>query len=452
MKHMGNPTLFGTSGIRGDAEKLFTSQFCFDLGRTFSKFLDSYKQDGVVAVGMDPRGSSPRIKAAFEAGISYEGREIYDEGATPVPSMCYVLQLDDFIVGSVMITGSHIKDYLNGIKFFAFDGEILTKHEKEIDNIYYKIKEKVKYRALRHSVEIKNRATEEYKKLLLDLSLKSYPKWKVVADPGDGAQSDVMPIILRELGVDVIELNATIQGFFFARDTENEPDFEPLKQKVKETGADFGIGWDSDGDRCIFVGKGGVFVPGDYTASIVARESVGDTVITPIATSQVVDHIGKKVIRTRVGSPYVIEAMKKYKSKFGFEANGGGVSGEIMYTRDGGTTTIKFLNILAKSGKTFEELISELPKFYLAKTKIDYKWELKDEILKRVKEHFKGKVDEMDGLKIWIDDDTWMLFRSSANAPEFRVFAESKSEGKAKKLLKEGLDFVENIIKTNAKS
>src|SRR5690349_10959286 len=115
--------LFGTSGIRGDAEKLFTNQFCFDLGRAFSKFLDHHKLEGVVAVGMDPRGSSPRIKDAFKAGLDYEKREIYDEGACPVPSMCYILQLDDYIVGSVMITGSHIKDYLNGIKFFVFDGE-----------------------------------------------------------------------------------------------------------------------------------------------------------------------------------------------------------------------------------------------------------------------------------------------------------------------------------------
>lgn len=444
---MSTKTLFGTSGIRGDAEKLFTSQFCFDLGRTFAKFLDSHKLNGVVAIGMDPRGSSPRIKDGFMSGLLYEGREIYDEGATPVPSMCYILQLDDFIVGAAMITGSHIKDYLNGIKFFAFDGEISVAHEKEIDKIYLEIKNKVKYRKPKHVQEIENRATEEYKKLLLDLASKTYPKWIIVADPGDGAQSDVMPIVLKELGIDVIELNTTIQGEFFARDTENEPDFEGLKNKVRETNADFGIGWDSDGDRCIFVGKGGVFIPGDYTAAIVARESHGNSVVTPIATSQVVEHIGKKVIRTRVGSPYVIGAMKKNNSKFGFEANGGGVSAEIMYTRDGGSTTIKFLNILAKSKKTIEELISELPKFYLAKTKIDYPWELKDKILSGAKENFKGiKIDETDGLKIYMDDTTWMLFRSSQNAPEFRVFAESESKEKSEKLLEEGIKFVKKTI------
>lgn len=440
-------SLFGTSGIRGDAEKLFTSQFCFDLGRTFSLFLDRHQQTGVIAVGMDPRGSSPRIKEAFESGLVYEGKEIYDQGATPVPSMCYILQISEFINGAVMITGSHIKDYLNGIKFFAFDGEILTDHEREIDEIYPEIKEKIKYRDLTKNIKPENRAAEEYKNLLLSLAKNPYPKWKIVADPGDGAQSDVMPLVLKQLGLEVIEINSTIQGKFFARDTENEPDFEGLKAKVRQTGADFGIGWDSDGDRCIFVGKGGVFIPGDYTASIVAREAPGETVITPIATSQVIDYIGKKIVRTKVGSPYVIEAMKKHNSKFGFEANGGGVSAEIMYTRDGGTTTIKFLNILAESKKSFEELLAELPKFYLAKTKVDYRWEQKEAILAKAKETFKGRVDETDGLKIWLDETTWLLFRSSMNAPEFRIFAESKIKEKSEKLLKEGLELVNGIIR-----
>ncbi len=439
--------LFGTSGIRGDASELFTNQFCFDLGRTFSKFLDKHKQTGAVAVGMDPRGSSPRIKDAFEAGLSYEGKEIYDEGATPVPSMCYILQLSDFITGSVMITGSHIKAYLNGIKFFAFDGEILTEHEREIEKIYSEVKEKIKYRKSKAFIINENKATEEYKNLLLSLAKGRYPRWKVVADPGDGAQSDVMPIVLKQLGIDIIEINSTLQGEFFARDTENEPDFEPLKEKVKQAGADFGIAWDSDGDRCIFIGKGGIFIPGDYTASIVARDVSSEKIITPVATSQVVDHIGKKIVRTNVGSPFVIEAMKKNGSKFGFEANGGGVSAEIMYTRDGGTTTIKFLNILAKSGKTIEELVGELPKFYLSKTKVDYQWGQKDEILKAAKDHFNGKVDETDGLKIWISDSTWMLFRSSMNAPEFRIFAESENKETSEKLLAEGLELVNNIIK-----
>ena len=139
-------SLFGTSGIRGSAEKLFTNQFCFDIGRTFAIFLDRHNQGGGIAIGIDPRGSSPRIKDAIEAGLIYEKREIFDQGASPVPAICYILKISDYYAGSVMVSGSHIQPHLNGVKFFAFDEEILKKHEAEIETIYKSIKNKIRYR------------------------------------------------------------------------------------------------------------------------------------------------------------------------------------------------------------------------------------------------------------------------------------------------------------------
>jgi len=109
--------------------------------------------------------------------------------------------------------------------------------------------------------------------------------------------------------------------------------------------------------------------------------------------------------------------------------------------------TIEVLNILAKKGSKLSELLSELPKFYIERDKIEYKWEFKDKIIEEAKSRFKGKkVEELDGLKIWVDENTWILFRSSANAPEFRVFAESKNKETAEKLLNDGLSLVKAVI------
>ncbi len=439
--------LFGTSGIRGDSEKLFTEQFCFDIGRTFAQFLTKHKQIGAIAIGMDPRTSSPRIKGSLIKGINYEGREVFDEGATPVPSMCYLLQIDPSMVGSIMVTGSHIKANLNGVKFFAFREEIYKKHEVQIEQIYESLKEKVKPSNKKTSIVESLKAGKEYKELLRQIAVKPYPNWKIVVDAGDGAQSDTISVVLKELGITVIEQNTTIQGEFMARDTENKEDFKMLCERVLQEKVDFGIGFDADGDRAIFVDSKGNFIPGDYTCSLIAKEAQGEFIITPVTTSTVVEHIGKKIVRTKVGSPYVIEGMKKVNAKFGFEANGGGVSSEIMYTRDGGTTALKLLNILAKNKITLEEAVDSLPKYYLNKTKMDYKWEQKETIVNAVKLEFKGiKTDEMDGLKIWTDENTWILFRSSNNAPEFRIFAESTDRQKSEDLLKKGADFVREII------
>jgi phosphomannomutase/phosphoglucomutase len=442
-------SLFGTSGIRGHAEKFFTNQFCFDIGRTFAKFLDKHNQEGGIAIGMDPRGSSPRIKDAIAAGLVYEGREIFDQGATPVPSMCYILKISDYYAGSVMVSGSHIKPTLNGIKFFAFDEEILKNHEKEIEKIYKSIKAKIKYKkAVEYEIHDEDRANEEYMEMLASIADHPYPTWRVVVDPGDGAQSDTMPQVLSRLGVKVIEMNATIQGKFYARDTEHLPDMQDLINRVKKEKADFGVGYDADGDRVIFVDEKGQFIPGDYTACIIAKEMVKDKVVTPISTSQVVDHIGKNVIRTKVGAPYVIARMKQVYADLGFEPNGGCIFPKIMMTRDGGSTTIYLLNTLKTRKKTLSKLISELPKFHSFKDKVDYRWELQEIILNEAKKRFKGvRVDDRDGVKIWTNDTTWILFRSSQNSPEFRVFTESSSKKKSSVLMKEGMSMVKEIVK-----
>ena len=97
--------------------------------------------------------------------------------------------------------------------------------------------------------------------------------------------------------------------------------------------------------------------------------------------------------------------------------------------------------------KKLSQVIAELPKFYSYKDKVDYKWELQDKILLASKKEFKGKkVEKIDGVKIWTDDTTWILFRSSQNAPEFRVFTESDSEKKAIELSKQGILFVKRFI------
>lgn len=444
---MEKRSLFGTSGIRGEAETLFTNQFSFDLGRAFAKFLDKHNQKGLVALGMDPRESSPRIKKAIISGLIFEGKEVTDEGVVPIPSLNYILKASSDYVGSLMVSGSHIKPHLNGVKFFAFKEEILKEHEAEIEEIYFSLKEKENFRDVDSKLIIyEERAKEEYINYLIEKAKRPYPKWKVVVDAGNGAQSDVAPYVLRYLGLDVVELNTSIQENFLSRDTEVEGDFADLQQKVKEVKADFGIGYDSDGDRCIFVDEKGNFIPGDYTGALIARKISKDSVVTPINTSSVIDNVCDKVYRTKVGSPYVVAKMKEVKSNFGFEANGGGIFSE-MYSRDGGRSTIEVLNILAKSRKSLSALISELPQYFLARDKVDYKWELKDRIIDEARKNFKGiKVDETDGLKIWLQKDEWILFRSSQNAPEFRVFAESKTQAKARSLLLKGINLVKEIV------
>jgi len=440
--------LFGTSGIRLSVKDL-TDQFCFDIGRTFAKFLKKHKQKGKVAVGMDTRKSSPRVKKAFVAGVLYEGYEVIDQRIVPVPAMNYLLLSSPSFVGSCMITGSHIRQEFNGLKFFAFDGEILKKHEREIEKIYEGIKGKVCFKGKKMKLKNSNQAEKNYERMLLSIDDSPYPKWKVIVDLGNGCQSKIIPKILKKLRLETIVINSSLDSAkFLARDTETEDAVKQLQRKVKKEKADFGMAFDADGDRVVFVDEDGEFIPGDYTGALIAKYSPTKVIVTPISTSQVVNNIGKKVIRTKVGSPYVIEMMKKHKSRFGFEPNGGGISAEIMMTRDAGSTTIKILNLLKKTRKSLKELLVTFPKFYLYRTKAVCPQELNDIILREARKKYKGiKTEKVDGVKIWIGKSTWILFRPSKNAPEFRVFAEAKTQSAAKKLGSEGIEFVKSFIK-----
>lgn len=445
---MTTQELFGTSGIRGEAEKLFTNQFCFDIGRTFAQFLSSNNQDGPIAVGMDPRGSSPKILRDIESGLIFEKCQVVDQGTVPVPALNWILKVTPY-AGSIMVSGSHVSSNLNGLKFFAFKEEILKNHEKEISKIYNKIKGMAKYRELSQPIEEESRANEAYQEMLVKLADVPYPKWKlVIVDPGNGAQSDTMPQVLSRLGLKINEINASIQGEFIARDTETEGVLAGLQNLVKKEKADMGIAYDYDGDRVIFIDERGEFIPGDYSGALIAKYSDTPVIVTPINTSQVVEHISKPVIRTKVGSPYVVEVMKKHRATFGFEANGGGISAEIMMSRDGGSMTIKILNLLKKQKCKLSDLVDKLPKFYLHRLKVDCPRALNKVIIKKAKTKFKGvKLEEIDGLKIWLDSTTWILFRPSSNAPEFRVFVEAKNKKKAQSLAEKGIKFVKDNIK-----
>ncbi|MBI3397253.1 hypothetical protein HY045_02140 [Candidatus Woesebacteria bacterium] len=300
-------SLFGTSGIRGDAESYFNDQFCFDLGRTFAIFLKNKFDQGGVAIGSDPRESSPRIKSSFSSGVIFEGLKIVDQGIAPIPSMNYILIVsNDNFAGSVMISGSHIKASLNGLKFFAGKEEILKTDEAQIDEIYNSIKKLVKFRNLSGQIVYDPTAVQFYLDYLEKKAKVPYKKWKAVVDPGSGAQSGVISNLLTKLGLDVVPVNDSNSKGFLARDTEVESDFESLKEEVKKNAADFGVGYDSDGDRAVFVDEKGAYITGDYTGTLVARMMPGKKIVTPINTSAVIESIGKEVIRTKVGSPYVV--------------------------------------------------------------------------------------------------------------------------------------------------
>lgn len=441
------PKLFGTSGIRGSASKLFTKEFCQKLGVVFGTWLKDKGKSGYVAVAMDPRDSSPRIKEQIITGLAVTGWEILDEGVVPTPALTYFVKESPHVGLGIMITGSHITAELNGVKLFI-DGEEVTKeHEAEIEILFGQIK--FNLQTSTPIIKYEQAAQELYVDMLTNLADLPYPKWKIIVDTANGAQSEIIREILTNFDIEVGYSDyCDIQSpHFVPRDTEYKGSATDLIQEVLRQDANLGVAFDVDGDRVVFVDDLGRFMPGDYSCTIIAEDSDSEAVVTPINTSDVINHIGKKVYRTKVGSTNVALKMKEVGATFGFEANGGAISREIFYGRDGASTLVKLLNILKKKKQPLSALYNALPQFYLYRDKVDCPQEKNQLIYSTVREKYSGKeLDDTDGLKVILEPEEWILFRASGNAPEFRVFTQSKNKDRSLKLGQEGIDLVKSVI------
>ncbi len=438
--------LFGTSGIRGDAEVLFTDDFCIRIGYSFGLWLKSKNKHGVVAIAMDPRESSPRIKSRVANGLAAAGFEIYDEGVVPTPALTYFVKEQPEVAGGVMVTGSHITANLNGVKLLVNGEEVTKTDEPEIEAMFAKVNSVSKVEPI---VKNESRALELYSEMLKSLAKGPYPKWKIVVDSTNGTQTEIIRRVFADLKLNFVHVNDfDIQSAHFVPcDTEIPGMFSDLMRHVLVTKADFGLAFDVDGDRVIMVDDKGRFIPGDYSCALLAKEIDTKSIVTPVSTSSVIDQIGKKVYRTAVGSTWVSAKMKEVGSQFGFEANGGSLNPEISYGRDGGITAMKLLNLLAKSKQKLSTLYDSLPQYHLFREKIDCPFSKYSEVLSAVKQKYsKYKSDDLDGLKIYVTSDDWILFRGSGNSPEFKVFAESKTLSAANKLGQDGIAVVKSVL------
>jgi bifunctional phosphoglucose/phosphomannose isomerase len=285
--------------------------------------------------------------------------------------------------------------------------------------------------------------------MLRNLASLPYPNWKIVVDTANGTQTEIIRQLFLDLNLDYTCTDyCNIQSpHFIPRDTEVASHFTDLMRTVLNTGADFGIGFDADGDRVVFVDETGQYIPGDYSCSLVAKHSDTACLVTPISSSSVVDKLGLPVYRTPVGSTQVAQVMKDKGCTFGFEANGGSICSELHMGRDGAATMVKFLNCLKKINLPVSSAIATLPKFYLFRDKTDCPKLQYDTIYQQARAKYSQySISDIDGIKIDLGHDEWLLFRGSGNAPEFRVMAQSPQKPRSEQLGAEGLALVKSIV------
>jgi phosphomannomutase/phosphoglucomutase len=424
---------------------------CYSLGTYFG--------EGPIVIGNDGRKSSPVVAKLARSTLNSAGLDVGYAGLVPTPCLQYAAKKMGYN-GGIMITASHNPPQYNGLKPTASDGvEISREDELKVEDIYYSRSfARVDGKGSEHTDENVIGSYIDAALALVDSDRIRAKGLALVMDIGNGAQAVVAPILAKRLGCKVVVVNEKVDGDFPGRGSEPTPDnLGLLSETVKSSGADFGVAYDGDGDRSMFCDNTGAIHWGDKTGALLVRHLLsskhrGAEVVCPLNTtmmlSKVAEEAGSKVIHTKVGSVEVSREMVKRKALLGLEENGGFMCGALNQVRDGAMATALVLDMLAAAQVPFSELVDRLPKMYQFKTKFVCKSRnVIDEAVKACIEHGSPRrVETLDGAKVWIDEETWVMVRPSGTEPLIRMYAESTDKSLLDSKVEEYSKLVESKI------
>jgi phosphomannomutase len=465
---------FGTSGVRGLVKDM-TDEVCWLYVTAFIQYLKADNQlsdGGQVAIAGDLRSSSPRIMAAAMAAIQDNGCVSVYCGLIPSPAIAlYGLQHG---IPTMMVTGSHIPDDRNGIKFNRPDGEILKADELAIRRQSVvlpegKFDQQGMFISSTDLPEAVPDANAHYIARFTDFFPEDCLRDKRIGLYEHSSVSrDCFKTILQALGATVTSLARS--DSFMPVDTEaiRPEDVVLAKQWAKAHDFDCIISTDGDGDRPLISDEKGNWLRGDIAGVLCARYLDVDKVVTPVSSNSAVEKSSyfEQVVRTRIGSPYVIEAMTALLSEHttvaGYEANGGFLQASELSlanntlsplpTRDAVIVPLTILLLADKLAMSISELLNTLPKRFTASDRLkNFPTELSQSILtsmqtndreqglKAIQHRFPAmgapvSIDITDGLRMTFDNDDIVHLRPSGNAPELRCYTESNTQERAEQL------------------
>lgn len=447
---------FGTNGVRGKFDFL-TPELAMDI----AKAIGIYFKRGRIVVARDARLTGECLSYSVVAGLQSVGCEVLDLDYASAPAAEFTvkkLKAD----GLIIITASHNPPEWNALKVVDGDGvTVSSERAVEIEKLIGKCENAGWEQVGRHKLVDSHQVIDRYMGAILEHVDKAKimrRKPKIVLDYGNGTALIVAPIFFRGLECNAVSINEKMDGRFPGRNSEPTKDnVKELIEQVRKERADCGIAWDGDADRVIFVDEKGEYVVGDKVFALSVLWKLSDmkkkaglldkmlggkpsAIVTTVATSKAAEDVaarfGAKTIYTKIGAPYLSEEMAKGKAVIGGEEVGGVIWPELSLAKDGLLTAAKMVEAVCE--KKLSEWISELPVYFNEKTKIECDAAGKEQIVNGMREYVKKnglKAIEVDGVRINFDGDCWVIVRASGTENYVRVFAEAKTQEKAKELM-----------------
>ncbi len=396
----------------------------------FGTFVGKKKR---LALSMDIRESSPVLKESFLKGLTGAGAEVLYIGKVPTPLLYFAIahyKLD----GGAAVSASHNPPKWNGLKLCGPMGRTYGAGfgQEEIKEIYSK--KRFAYRPGGRVIDISKKLMKDYENFLLKRAKIRKPL-RIGIDPGNGADSLIAANILRKAGIAVVPINDKPDGNFPSRSPEPKPEnITALSDLVKSRKLDFGVAFDGDGDRAMFVDDTGRAFFGDITLAMMVKNMVnkGDRVVYELSSSKVVEDMIKlkkaKGVKAKTGRAFIIDRMLENNAKLGGEHSTHFYFSDVYGFDDAIFAVIKMAELTSSSEKKMSELMDELPKYERIVSEFEVKDSEKFMIVSRMKDSLKKmkgvRVVTIEGVKM-IAEDGWLMARASNTTPKVKIIAES---------------------------
>ena len=427
--------LFGTDGVRGEANTELTPELAYHLGRAATLYFGE-KSDvrPRILIGRDTRISGEMFEAALTAGICSAGGIALLAGVVPTPAVAYLAREHKMQAG-IVISASHNPFHDNGIKFFGGDGYKLPDAvEDELETLVRRLQ--TNDDAARPTgrdvgvVEYRDDLLNQYIDYVAGTCSERFDGMKIVLDCANGAAYEAMPKVLRRLGAEVKVIHALPNGVNI-NDGCGSTHLDSLRRTVIERHADLGIAHDGDADRCLCLDEKGDLIDGDHILVACAAEmiragrlphkTVVTTVMANIGFHKAIAALGGRVDVTAVGDRYVLESMRKNGYTIGGEQSGHIIFAEHATTGDGLITALQVLAALSRSGKKASELnamMTTYPQLLVnVRVKTKHGWEENEAIRAAIRE----------GERV-LGSEGRVLVRPSGTEPLIRVMAEGSDQ------------------------
>jgi phosphomannomutase/phosphoglucomutase len=428
--------IFRQYDIRGIVDSDLTAEAAYAIGAAYAALLAERQLRGAVAVGRDNRPSGTMLRDALVDGITTAGVDVIDIGVVPTPLTYWALHHLP-VVGGIQITGSHNPPEYNGFKLSVGTGSV---HGDAIQHLYALTQQHCPPAATKGSVR-HEAVIDRYVDDIAERVGRLNRPIRAVYDCGNGAGALVAPQLFARLGLEARGLFCESDGTF----PNHHPDptvpenLEDLIEAVTADGAEIGIAFDGDADRIGVVDGSGRIIWGDrililYARDVLERTGRGQPIIFDVKCSQslptAIEQAGGRPIMWKTGHSLIKDKMRETNAPIAGEMSGHMFFSEGFYGHDDAMYgAARLLRILADTGRTVEQLLSDVPDFVSTpELRIDVPEALKFELVERAVRHFRSRYDviDVDGVRVLFGDG-WGLIRASNTQPVIVARYEAES-------------------------